>query len=216
MVRQRSNHSLAVVTLLLLAGCVEPTVPDRDEPYEFRLAGEVFHWPRARLPVRYWVEPAGQLRQYVAMGLERWEAQFLYGEFHGIFTDDSVTADVVIRLEGGAPPVASPTGTLPPVGACAPASTFVPNWTADGRITGPLRVTLRWRPGVEPAVVADCLVLLAAHELGHTLGVFAESDGDSDLMNTNPRTFTPSPRDRATVQVLYQTTPTLVPATPTP
>ena len=201
---------------LLLGGCVDPTLPARDDPYEFRLLGEVFHWPRARLPVRYWVEPGGALAEYVTLGLRHWQAQFLYGEFHGVLTGDSAAADVIIRYDGGPPPPGTPTGTLPPVGACEEAKTHVPIWSPDGRFPGPLRVTMHWRPNADPAVIADCLVLLVAHELGHTLGVLAESDGDDDLMNTNPRTFTPSPRDRATVQVLYQTVPTIVPAEPTP
>ena len=201
---------------LLLAGCVNPTVPERGGTYEFRLDGQVFHWPRAHLPVRYWVQPGSALPAFVETALERWEAQFLYGEFRGVLTDDSTTADVLVRLLGDPPPPANPTGMVPPVGACEQAATHVPNWDAEGRLPLPLRVTLSWRPGVEPAIIADCLLLLVSHELGHTLGVFAESDGDDDLMNTNPRTFLPSPRDRATVQVLYQTMPTLLPVEPIP
>lgn len=207
----RRNLLLAAGVTALLAGCEGPTVPARMAPYEFDRDGLVFHWPRDRLPVRYWVEPAGNLPRYIADGLRIWEAQLLYGEFYGTLVDDSLSADVIVRLEGGAPPAGTPTGTVPPRNACETAVTTYPATDPAGRLEGPLRILLRWKPGTAPAVTADCLVMLSAHELGHTLGLRAHSDGDDDLMLPNPQTLTPSARDRITVQTLYRTTPTIYP-----
>jgi hypothetical protein len=49
----------------------------------------------------------------------------------------------------------------------------------------------------------DCLALTAAHELGHSLGIFRHSPNPADLMYFDPSVALPSDRDINTAEVLY-------------
>jgi hypothetical protein len=79
-------------------------------------------------------------------------------------------------------------------------------------LTGPMHAFLRVRPGFTEAQVAACMARVAAHELGHTLGILTHSPANTDLMWGTPTTATPTNRDRNTAQVLYHTAPTIAPA----
>jgi predicted Zn-dependent protease len=52
---------------------------------------------------------------------------------------------------------------------------------------------------------------IAAHEVGHTLGLLIHSPATTDLMYGTPSTATPTDRDRNTAQVLYHTPATIAP-----
>ena len=82
-----------IVALLgaLAASCAEPTVPARTPAYPFAsFAGDVFHWPLDRLPVRFYADSRGTMRSLVAHAVATWEQQFLYGGFRGVMVQDSV------------------------------------------------------------------------------------------------------------------------------
>ncbi|MGE5801488.1 MAG: matrixin family metalloprotease [Gemmatimonadota bacterium] len=212
--------------LLLALGCSEILVPSRTPRYLSDLAGEVFRWPSDRLPVRYFADTRGNMPDLVRTSLHVWEAQFLYGEFAGTLVGDSTAADVIVVWEDSIPPEVPP-DTAGALGACDGLTQFTVDSTAamspsdtagtnaGGEpplaMTGPIRVHLRVRLGYTEAQVAACMPRVAAHELGHTLGILTHSPATTDLMYGTPPTAIPTHRDRNTAQVLYHTTPTIGP-----
>ncbi len=204
-------ESAVLLALVTAAGCESPGAPDRSTTYAFEAqgTGEIFHWPRQRLPVRYFAENRGGLRRYVSDAVALWKRQFIYGEFDGVLVGDSLQADVIIRFTGDTPPTAEPTDA-PPVVACR-GRTRIPD-RADGvTFDGPIRVSLEWFDGNSTTDIANCLARVTAHEVGHTLGLLQHSSSESDLMFGNPMVTRPSEVDRTTVQVLYHTPADLQP-----
>lgn len=212
--RPRSAR-LPLLALLALAGCEGAAAPERQAAYEFDLYGTglVFHWPPDRLPVRYWVAPdAGVVRDFVATGIARWTDQFLWGEFRGILVEDSATADVLIWVTPSSPPDGDPTDDPPVFGACAGVTS---NDTTDPpgpqALVGPFTVSVTWDDRYSAVDVVNCLERVTIHEIGHTIGLFGHSPNDFDLMNGTPRVATPSPGDRVTAEVLYDTPASILP-----
>jgi hypothetical protein len=203
-----SRASRAILGLVLVAGaCDAPGVPTRLTPYEFRLSpgDSVFHWLPYHLPVRFYVQPAGQLPERIAVGIRLWEQEFLYGEFRGVVVQDSAAADVIVTWEGPPPPDA-PLTDDPPRTVCE-GGTLVPTRVGggDGRVhfdTRP-RIGIRWFAGGTDSDVVNCIARVATHEVGHAIGIFAHSDNPDDLMYRFPEVRAPSGADRATVQFLY-------------
>ncbi len=205
---KREAVSGALAGIALAFGCSEIATPVRAPRYLFDLGGEVFHWPADRLPVRYFADPRGTMVSLVREGLGIWESQFLYGEFRGVLVTDSTAADVIVRWQDSVPPDVPPdtTGAL---GACDGITSYVIDST--NVMEGPIRVALLVRPGFTTSQIAACMHRIAAHELGHTLGILTHSPAATDLMSDPPATQIPTHRDRNTVQVLYHTTSTIEP-----
>ena len=199
-----------IIGLACAASCSEITTPSRT-PYVSDVGTGVFHWPAHRLPVRYYATTQGPMARLVRNGLLGWERQFLYGEFTGVLVGDSNSADVIVRWRDSVPPDVSP-DTAGAVGACGGVTTIVVDST--NVIRGPLRVEISVNPGYSLAQLAACTRRVAAHELGHTLGIFAHSPATGDLMYGAPSVEFPTARDRATVEVLYHTPPTIAPPPP--
>ena len=202
---------LAVVAALVVAGCsdINPP-PDHTPAYPFDLSGDVFHWPLNRLPVRYFADTRGPMRAYVERAVGLWEDQFLYGEFRGVLVSDSGQADVIVVWTGGVPPDVPP-DPGPPVKACG-GTTFL---TFDGSgtaLAGPIHTELNTLMGsATPAQLAACMQRQVVHELGHTLGLWAEANDSLVIMNFTPWVPVPSDKDRRTVEYLYHVTPTIAP-----
>jgi hypothetical protein len=95
------------------------------------------------------------------------------------------------------------------LGTCDGVTSFVIDST--NAITAPIRVLLRVRLGFTAPQIAACMQRVAAHELGHTLGILSHSPATTDLMYGTPATATPTNRDRNTAQVLYHTPSTIAP-----
>jgi hypothetical protein len=199
----------AILTICQAACTV--TAPDRSDIYGFTLQPEnaVFNWPSERRPVQYFAQAVGSLPDYVSAGITLWEGQFLYGEFEGTLTSDSATADVQVVLDGGAPTAAPLTGA-PPVASCSGSTSA--DLASATKLAGPILIRIRWFSGFAPADVANCIARVAAHEIGHSLGLFQHSTDPGDLMYGVPATREPSARDRRTAEILYHTPRDLTPA----
>ena len=201
----------------VVAAACEPTVPVRDCTgctYDFADTippdtSLVFHWPAARVPVRYYADPRAAMPALVATGVAAWNAQFLYGELHAVQVADSSAADVIVQWETTPPPDVPPdTSTLD---ACA-GSTTNPSVVFRDSSARVLHVTLSVKAGAfSDAQVAACLRRVAIHELGHSLGLLKHSPSRFDIMNAVPTVSFPSVTDRRTAEVLYHTPPTVLP-----
>ena len=214
----------ALVLVLLLVGCSEILSPSRTPRYLSDLAGDTFRWPSDRLPVRYFADPRGTMPELVNRSLQVWEAQFLYGEFTATLVTDSSAADVIVVWQDSVPPDVPP-DTAGAAGACDGFTHYVIDTTVASSgtksptagveppltMTEPFHVYLRVRPGFTEAQVAACMPRVAAHEMGHTIGILTHSPANTDLMWGTPTTDTPTNRDRNTAQVLYHTAPTIAP-----
>lgn len=197
-----------VLLALLALGCGDILTPSRTPRYMSDLAGEVFRWPGDRLPVRYFADTRGMMPALVRTSVRAWEDQFLYGEFTATLVGDSTAADVIVIWQDSIPPDVAP-DTAGALGACDGVTTFVIDST--GTITEPIRVQLGVRLGFTEPQVAACMRRIAAHEIGHSLGILTHSPATTDLMYGTPPTATPTNRDRNTAQVLYHTAPTIAP-----
>jgi predicted Zn-dependent protease len=199
----------AIAPLLAAAtACSDITPPRRAEAYPFDLAGDVFHWTPDRLPVRHYADPRGAMRALVVEALRVWEAQFLYGEFRGVLVSDSLAADVIVVWADSVPPDVA-ADTMGAVGACGGVTSFTVDSTDT--IESAIRVQIGVNDGFTPAQVAACLPRVTRHELGHALGILTHSADSADLMHGTPAVGEPSAADRATVEVLYHTPPTIAP-----
>ncbi|MGH7537209.1 MAG: hypothetical protein ACREMF_01125 [Gemmatimonadales bacterium] len=211
----RARRLLAGIGCALGAACSDPTVPSRTAAYPFTdLFGEVFHWPTERLPVRFYVDPRGNLGELVARAIDTWERQFLYGEFRGVVADDSGAADVLVRWSDSVPPDAPPDNG-PPVVACGGLTQGILDTTGTA-FAEPLVIELDIIGGTSytPGQVQACLRRTAIHELGHTLGLLQEAADSQVIMHSPPLVAVPTERDRRTVERLYHTPPTLGPPPP--
>jgi hypothetical protein len=200
--------ALAIAVLTGGAGCSDIITPSRTPRYLSDNAGDTFHWPADRIPVRYFVDPRGALPRLVRNGLSAWQDQFLYGEFRAVVVADSAVADVIVHWQDSVPPDVPPdtTGAL---GTCDGVTTYVLDSTKT--MTGPEHVSLRVRLGYTLPQIAECFRRVVDHELGHSLGILSHSPATTDLMYGTPAVERPTERDRNTAQVLYHTPPTIFP-----
>jgi predicted Zn-dependent protease len=198
-----------------LVACSDPATPDRECLncyYSFADTFPpdtlVFHWPATRLPVRFWADPRGPMPRLVSYAIAAWQAQFLYGEFMGVVVNDSSHADVVVTWQGTVPSdTAQPdTSTAP---ACSGATTN-PELFSDTSVHV-LQISVDVKAGYTDPAIAACVRRVTIHEMGHSLGLVRHSPYTLDIMNAVPVVNWPSAEDRRTVEVLYHTTPTIVP-----
>ena len=230
------RQALVVRSFLLVAtlcggavalGCESATVPTReaDDIFEFRLpvANErlVLRWPNGSR-IRLFVQPGATdpmtdlLMSSVRAGAAEWEAASLFGDFSFALVGTPDQADVVVNWSTSARPVEI--AHCIPVGGAA-FTTFCLTPEGDRLQPFPLRntmmvssvrflVTIREAEALNPARART----LVMHELGHVLGIAAHSPNAQDLMFADPAVRdTPNARDRATVQLLYQTSANITP-----
>ena len=201
------------VALTVAAACSDITLPPDHVPaynYALPATGDVFHWPLNRLPVRFYADPRGGMRNYVERAVGLWERQFLYGEFRGVVVADSTAADVIVLWNGTVPPDVPPDAG-PPVKACGGNTPVVFDATGTA-LAGPFHPTLTVLDNtVPPAQIAACVQRTVVHELGHSLGLWDHASDSLVIMNVTPWVPVPSDKDRRTVEYLYHVKPTIAP-----
>jgi hypothetical protein len=210
---------------LVALGCGDGAGPSSVTGYDWRLivaydsAGIPkmdtlsFHWPRSSLPVKIWVEDQYALPVRVQEGITLWKTAFRSGEWDATIVSDSTTADVIFRAIQP-PPVLRASGVR--VHALV-----APCFGATDVLTGATRFELLEpiRSYVFPSLPNDpnitaCLRAVAAHELGHTMGLFQHSSDSLDLMYAFPTVTALSARDIATVRNAYHSPSDMVPVRP--
>ncbi len=210
-----------LVALAGVAACEQPLIPDRAGVYSFADTAIIgtdttvflFHWPTGRLPVRFWADPRGNMRFLVRRAVGAWESQFLYGEFAGGLVGDSGGADVIVRWADSVPPDVPPDTSH--VFACSGVTRYSLD-SASSALDAPMHVELSVNrfTTFTAAQVAACMQRISIHELGHALGIARHSPRTEDIMAPNPTADLPSPFDRHTVEMLYHTPSTVLPAPP--
>lgn len=201
----RCNILLAVSAAVAAGGCGDISPPNRTADfYDWQLMTSegalTFNWPKSSLPVRIWVEDSLGLPGHTAAGIETWKAQLLYGEWDAVVVGDSSTADVVLGFS--IIPAIRSVKLLSQGRMCSGVTSFPP--LVGSTITLPFRVRITNRSADPTSPQAQsCFAITVAHELGHTMGLFQESDDPNDLMYGIDPTTGPSTRDRNSVQQLY-------------
>jgi len=206
----------AALAALASAACHDTSVSSCFDPgvagYEFNPPGDtngVFHWPASYLPVRVYAEPVAQLQQNADSAMRLWVNAFRCRELSMQRVADSTTADIVIRNPVALPaPAAALRFAADSVGACTGRTDV--SIDAQNRIERPIRSYVAPQ-NLDTAAVSACYHFVVAHELGHALGLFQHSSDPGDLMYPVPRRRALSAADRFTIQILYNTPPTMAP-----
>lgn len=191
-----------------VSSCFEPNVA----AYEFNPPGDtndVFHWPASYLPVRVYAEPVGRLQDNADSAMRLWVNAFRCRELSMLRVADSTAADIVLRNPVALPaPAAGLHFAADSVGACTGRTDV--SIDAQNRIERPIRSYVAPQ-NLDTAAVSACYHFVVAHELGHALGLFQHSSDPGDLMYPVPRRRALSAADRFTIQILYNTPPTMAP-----
>ena len=203
------------IALLIVVACTTPEAPSHTDAYPFDSngngMGNVFHWPADRLPVRFWVDPRGNMNDLVQNAIDVWQDQLIYGEFTGVIVSDSAHADVQFTWAGTVPATVPP-DPGPPALACGGLTQNDSIGATDQRIHGALHSNISVLAGsFTPGQIEACVRRTVIHEMGHTLGILDHSMDSTDIMYITPLVPVPSAADRTTIQVLYHTTPTILP-----
>jgi matrixin len=198
----------AYVTAFLAAtACKDSTLSQCFESggaaYNVALGGDTaltFRWPASHQPVRYYAEPKGSLPVNVDSALALWTGALRCGEINVIRVSDSTTADVVVTNPVQLPPAAAASLHADSTLACKGRTD--PDLDAQDRLVLPIHTFISPQ-GIDSAATESCYHFVTAHEIGHTLGIFAHSPDAPDLMYTNPFRRALTTNDRFTIQTLY-------------
>lgn len=215
----------ALAAALAALACSDMVSPSRPSRYDWRLIVDLdstgtvtdtlsFHWPRNRLPVRVWVEDTLDLPAHIRHGIAEWKGALLYNEWDATLVQDSTRADVIVRATQPppqtlpSPPIRLEGGFLSCQGA-----TDIDTVGTRFQLAVPLRVYIvAALPNA--ADLQTCLGVVAAHELGHSLGLFQHSADSLDLMFGAPTAPALTDRDIGTITNAYHYPVDMVPVGP--
>jgi hypothetical protein len=206
----------AGVAVIAAVACAEVAAPSRQDAYEWGLVVGTdtltFHWPASSLPVKIWVEDQFGMPSHIARGMAQWEAAFLYHEYTAELVSDSTSADVLVRTSI-APPKLAQTLTRLPSMAPNDCAGFTDIDTVATRFQLQLPIRMFIGPLKDPVLndLTECFQVVAAHELGHSLGLFQHSDSMPDLMFSVPTATQLSDRDINTAELNAHGPSTMVP-----
>ena len=202
----RFIKAACLALLAALSACMSSTDPGMDLRYNVsftspsQLAGKLFSWRSMPVKLRYNAcAVAGCTADgeaAVKRGTEFWQKNAtLYGE---IQTTYSSTADIDITYQ-----TTLPGGNV--IGICT-----ITGFAVDPRgkyyAILPLTLQIATTVGGQPINTKD-LEYVAAHEMGHCLGIWDHSPRDGDLMNAYLSSATKySARDLNSIRYLYSKT----------
>ena len=208
----------AVAAAALLAACDAPTTAAPVTKYDptAGTGGLVYHWTPGRTIALYVDETAQSdtldIRAAVRQAVAVWEEVAIFDEYSFRFTNDPRDADVVVHY-ADAPRIVdvmdcAPSGTgdgLTVFCGDVPEAAVLPLLDGGG---GRVKVDVYLDPeGVEAAILSmagltrqEYFAVLAAHELGHVLGLGAHSPFDEDIMRPVPLARRPSRGDAETLR----------------
>ena len=208
----------SVAAAAMLAACDAPATAAPAFGYDPTegTGGLVYHWAPGRTIAIYvdeTAQPAGfDIRTTVQRAARLWEERVYFGEVAFRLTSDPADADVVVHYED-APRIVDVMDCEPPGSGdgltvfCAdvPEAAVLPLLDGGG---GRVKVDVYLNPlGVEQAILTSAgltaqqyFVVLAAHELGHAIGIGAHSPNAGDIMRSVPLVAEPSPVDAATLR----------------
>ena len=206
-----------LLAVLTSVACTDSGAPDRSDRYNWYVVVPpdtlTFHWIASELPVRYWVQDSAQAQVLIQRGIGVWQWTVGSGSYRGIIVTDSTTADVIVRIQPLSPFVAAARLFAGPGTSCE-GETSVDTASTRFELQLPMRMDLNVIGDPLSDSAQACLTRVAAHEVGHTLGLFQHSDDPADLMYSFPAVNRPSTRDANTVITLYGTPRNVVPVGP--
>jgi predicted Zn-dependent protease len=213
----RAGISPVLLAALAALACTDSGAPDRSDRYTWYIVVPpdtlTFHWAASELPVRYWVQDSAQAPALIQRGIGVWAGTVGSGSYRGILVTDSTTADVIVRVQPLSPFVAAARLLAGPGTSCE-AVTAVDTAATRFELQLPMRMDLNVTGDPLTDSAQACLTRVAAHEVGHTLGLFQHSDDPGDLMYSFPAVNRPSTRDANTVITLYGTVRNVAPVGP--
>jgi hypothetical protein len=214
-------RALAIVTLCTLSACETPTATRPPAAYDPTTLtnGLLYRWTSGTT-IHVWVVPQALLSPFdlgvaVRQGMVEWNTVRQFGEFNLVSAARIEDADLIVYDREQ--PLPTQVGSCPfdPRNS-AGYTYFCPDGGDPLRaerlplVSDPSRsVSLVIRVDLGRVTSQAGLNALAAHELGHALGIGGHSDQPLDLMFGLPTVVTPSARDGATLRFLLGQPPDL-------